>query len=137
MKKIINILGLFSVVFAMLFTFSSYILKDSMSEVKSNAEPIIKCSEKPCLARVHLKFKDGDEVYEGSCVAYFKGFLNMSKVKFTTDKHGYATIGWSSSQGEVINCIVVKPKLFFNDGYTKEGLNITNGGTYEICMDCK
>ena len=137
MKNSIKIIWPFSVVIAIGFTLSSYIHKESTLEVSSAVQPVLKSSEKPCLAKVHLKFKNGDEVYEGSCVAYFKGFLNTSKVKFTTDKHGYGTISWSSGQGEVINCIYLRPNSFFNDGYTKEGLNITNGGTYEICIDCK
>ena len=137
MKKPIKLMGLVAFVVAMTITFSSFIRTENMLEAKAPVMQIENSSEKPCLARVHLKFKDGDEVYEGSCIAYFKGFLNTSKVKFKTDKHGYATISWSSDQGEVINCIVVEPNLFFNGRYTKEGLNITNGGTYEICMDCR
>ena len=113
---------------AMFFALSSFTPVTSPSSASSGEE---------CSATVHLKFKDGDEVYKGECKAYFKGFLSTGYVRFTTDKKGYGTIRWSKSQGDVINCIVLERNIGFNDTYTKEGLNIEDGGNYEICMDCR
>ena len=87
--------------------------------------------------RVHLKFRDGDEVYKGHVTAYFKGFMTTTKTDFYTDKNGYATISWPKEKGEVIDCLVLDRNIGFYDTYTKEGLRLENKGSYEICMDCK
>ena len=87
--------------------------------------------------RVHLTFRDGDEVYKGHGSAFFKGFLNTTHQSYETDKNGYATITWPKYKGEIINCLTLDRNIGFNDAYTKEGLELKDGGTYTICMDCK
>ena len=93
-------------------------------------------SSKTCSAKVHLRFKDGDEPYESKITVYFKGFLNTSSKSFYTDKHGYATLTWTEDLGETINCIVLSVNIGFHDTYTINDLEIIDGGNYEICIDC-
>ncbi len=82
-------------------------------------------------------FSDGDEVYKGSCIAYFKGFGNTSHQDFETDSKGNATITWSESKGEIIDAIFLEANVGFNGRYTKEGLKLEDGGNYTVCLDCK
>ncbi len=86
--------------------------------------------------KVHLHFSDGDKVYKGHIIVYFKGLLSPKK-EFYTDTKGNATITWSDSQGNEIEAITLNANVGFNDRYTKEGLSLKNGGDYTICMDCK
>ena len=47
---------------------------------------------------------------------------------------GYATITWLKSKGAIINCLTLDR---FLTSYMKEDLELKDGGTYTICMDCK
>ena len=88
-------------------------------------------------AKVHLRFKDGDEPYNSKITVYFKGILNTVSASFYTDKHGNADLTWTESQGTTINCIVLSRNIGFHDTYTIDDLDINDGGEYEICIDCK
>ena len=112
---------------------SSYSSSSSRSSSSSGSTS----SQQEYSCRVHLKFRDGDEVYKGHVTAYFKGLLTTTKTDFYTDKNGYATIRWPKEKGDVIDCLVLDRNVGFNDTYTKEGLRLENNGSYEICMDCK
>ena len=87
--------------------------------------------------RVHLVFSDGDELYEGHITCYFKGFLNTASRDYYTDKHGYATLTWSDSEGDEINSIYVHFNGLNNVQHTKEGLSLKDGDVQTICIDCK
>ena len=87
--------------------------------------------------RVQLVFENGEKVYNGSCKAYFKGFLNTASQEFETDSEGNATITWPDGKGEIINSIFLEANIGFNVRYTKNGLKLENGGKYTICMDCE
>ncbi len=86
---------------------------------------------------VHLYFKDGDELFECKITVFFKGFLNTASKSFYTDEHGNAVLSWSDSEGEVINTIAVAEKFGFNNAYSIKDLELKNGGSYSICIDCK
>ena len=76
-------------------------------------------------------------MYKGTGKEFFKGFANTSSQSYETDKHGYATITWPKNKGDIINSLTLDRNVGFNEAYTKEGLKLENGGTYNICMDCK
>ncbi len=129
MKKSIKILGLLAVALAMTFALNSF------STPKGNPQNagINGVTTSNYSAKVHIKLSNGNEVYCGSFEAYCKGFLG-GWVKFKTDAHGYATIKWTSDHGEIIDHIILHGDGVYKSR-EKKGLNIKDGGSYEIVMD--
>ena len=111
--------------------------RDRDDEEDEDADEDSSSSKDKYSCNVHIVFSDGDELYEGKITVYFKGFLNTASKSFYTDKHGYATLTWSDSEGDEIDAIYVHFNALLNDQHTKEGLSLKDGGTYTICVDCK
>ena len=109
---------------------SSTTSSSSSNDSSNDTEDTYSCT-------VHLKFSDGDTVYEGSGRAYFKGLLNTGSVKYYTDAKGNATIRWSKDKGKTIDTITLDRKIGFNEEYSKGGLSLEDGGDHIICLDCK
>ena len=116
-------------------SYSSYSSNSRSSSSSSSSSS--NDSEDTYSCTVHLKFKDGDTVYKGSGKVYFKGFLSTGGIKYYTDSKGNATIRWPKSKGKVIDTITLDRNIGFNEAYTKEGLNLEDGGNYTICLDCR
>ncbi len=93
-------------------------------------------SSKTYSAKVHLRFQDGDEPYKSKITVFFKGFMNTSSASFYTDNHGNATLTWTEAQGTTINCICLSEHIGFHNAYSRDDIEINDGGNYEICMDC-
>ena len=83
------------------------------------------------------QFKDFTGLKYINGKVYFKGFLSTGGIKYYTDSKGNATIRWPKSKGKVIDTITLDRNIGFNEAYTKEGLNLEDGGNYTICLDCR
>ena len=129
MKKLMKMTGALAVVLAMIFTLNSFTSrKDNPQIVEINRVAVKNYS-----AKVHLTLADGKDVYRTACKAYFKGW-DRGWMKFETDKNGCATLNWTSDQGEIINSIAIIGDINYKARH-KDGLNIKDGGSYEIVMD--
>lgn len=115
---------------------SNYSSSSSSNRSSGSSSGSSASSSKTYSAKVHLRFKDGDEPYNSKITVYFKGFLNTVSASFYTDKHGNADLTWTEAQGTTINCIVLARNIGFHDTYTIENLDINDGGKYDICIDC-
>ena len=88
--------------------------------------------------RVHLYFKDGSVVSNETIRAgYTTTILANTKwsEKYETDENGYVTLRWSD-EIDKLNWIVVPLNIGAHFRYQKDDLELTNGGVYEICLDC-
>ncbi len=105
----------------------------SASSSSSSSSP----SRESC--RVHLVKKDGSNYANEEFCAGHKGFLGATWVDtFTTDGDGYATIFWEASEDDpnyITNTIGQEFSLF-HINFKVEDLDMINGGSYTICVDC-
>ena len=89
--------------------------------------------------KIHLVRKDGsDYAYEEFCVGH-KGFLGPTWTEsFETDGNGYATVSWSEDDPDpnyICNTFGQEFSLLHIQ-YEIEDLEMENGGSYTICVDC-
>lgn len=90
--------------------------------------------------RVHLVTKDGKDYANEEFCAGHKGFLGPTWVEtFKTDSNGYAIISWDedeSSPDYITNTIGQEFSLFHIE-FDVDDLDMKDGGSYTICLDCR
>ncbi|MBR5102354.1 MAG: hypothetical protein IK092_04460, partial [Muribaculaceae bacterium] len=86
---------------------------------------------------VHLYFKDGSVVSKENIRAGYTSWSHTEwNEKFETDDNGYVTIRWPEEYKK-LNWIIVPFSISGHHlRYQKDDLELTNGGVYEMCLDC-
>lgn len=113
------------------------LLESALTSASSSSSSSTGPSKKSC--RVHLVRKDGSNYSNEEFCTGHKGFLGASWSDFfKTDGDGYATMYWDEDDYDpnfITNTLGQEFSLFHIQ-FEIEDLDMEDGGSYTICVDC-